>query len=314
MNNAYKYLLAGLALVILSACSKAPSCSDTDSIALVKQIYQETYNKRMDGLSEKATKPYNDWFKKLPLTVESITNDGKNTETGKQMCSATLTLTVPAETLAPVPKELLGAWTAWSKGVVEISGNRFTMPASYVLQRTEDTKVLTASLTAPSPLIEVFIHFVSADIKYGSSQTPTPSAAPVVSEASQTTNIASTSVTPDMPSIVQFVGKHPSDVLRDKFVEVKLKALLTSNYPQFVENLSVASELKDEGDYVYGSGLAPHGGGSDEAGFAIHKKTGAVYAVMLVDGKDVKWFGPTAVAKDFPSPLRKWLEDKGVKL
>lgn len=314
MNNAYKCLITGLTVMILSACSKAPACADAESIALVKQIYQEKYNKKIDGFSEMETKPYNEWFKKLLLTVDTITIDGKNAETGKQTCSATLTLTIPAEAIAALPKVFFSAWTAWSKDVVVIKENRFSMPVNYSLQRTEDTKLLTASLTDPSPLIDVFMSFVSADMKYGSSLTPTPSTVSTVSVAPQTKDVASTEVMSEMPSIIKFVGKHPSDVLNDKYVEEKLKALLTTNYPMFVENLSVASELQDEGDYVYGSGNAPHGGGSDEAGFAIHKKTGVVYAVMLVDGKDVKWFGPTAVAKDFPSPLRKWLTDKGVKL
>lgn len=311
LKNFYKYLFVSFAVVILSACSKAPSCADADSIGLVKQIYQEKYKKRMDGLSEMATKPFNQWFKDAPLSVESITNDGKNSETGKQACSAELTLSVPADALAVVPKELVGAWAAWSKGVVEIKDNRFTMPVSYVLQRTEDGKVLTASLTDPSPLIEVFINFVSADIKYKSSQTPTPTSTPTVSEAPLTKDAVSTSVTPEMPSITQFIAKQPSDALGDKFVETKLKALLTSNYAKFAENLAVASALQEEGDFVYGSGNAVQGGGSDEAGLAIHKKSGAVYAVMLVDGKDVKWFGAES-SKDLPAPLRKWLANKGV--
>jgi hypothetical protein len=120
-------------------------------------------------------------------------------------------------------------------------------------------------------------------------------------------------VTTEMPSISQFVGKHPTNLFHNKFIDTKLKALLKSNYAQFVENMSVSSEIQDAGDYIYGSGIAPHGGGSDEAGYAIHKKTGVVYAVMLVDGKDVKWFG-AAAAKDFPNPLRKWLADMGVKI
>jgi hypothetical protein len=311
LKNIYKYLLAGLAAVTLSACSKAPSCAEADSIGLVKQIYQEKYKKRLDGFSETAANPFNQWFKNAPLSVESITNDGKNSETGKQACSAELTLIVPADALSVVPKELVGAWAAWSKNVVEIKGNRFTMPVSYVLQRTEDTKVLTATLTDPSPLIEVFINFVSADLKYKSSQNPTSIDTPTVSEASSVKDTASKSVRPELASITKFIGIQPSDALGDKFVDTKLKALLTSNYAKFAENLAVASALQEEGDFVYGSGNAVQGGGSDEAGLAIHKQSGEVYAVMLVDGKDVKWFG-AAATKDFPAPLRKWLANKGV--
>lgn len=312
LNNFHKYLLVGFAIVMLSACSKAPTCSDADSIGLVKQIYQEKYNKRIEGLSEKSVKALNQWFKEAPLSVESITNDGKNSETGKQTCSAELTVTIPTAAIAALHKDHFTIWAAmYNRMGVEINGNRFKMPVSYVLQRTEDSKVLTASLTDPSPLVELFINFVGATLEIQSSSNPKPTDTPVVSEASPAKDVDSTSVTSKMPSISQFVGKQPSDALRDKFVESKLNALLTSNYAQFSDNLAVASALREDGDFVYGSGNAQHGGGSDEAGFAIHKMTGAVYAVMLVDGKDVKWFG-AAATKDFPAPLRKWLANKGV--
>lgn len=171
MNNANKYLLTGIAVVMLSACSKAPSCSDSDSIGLVKQIYQEKYNKRVNGLSETSLKALSHWFKESPLSVESITNDGKNADTGKQTCSAELTLTLPAEAIAALPQQHYTIWAAmYNKMGVEINGNRFKMSVSYVLQRTEDTKVLTASLTDPSPLIELFINFVGATLQNPSSQ------------------------------------------------------------------------------------------------------------------------------------------------
>lgn len=312
LNNFHKYLLVGLAIVMLSACSKAPTCTDEENFGLIKQIYQARFDRSIAYLPERVKQILETRFKDHPLTIESIIDEGRNSETGRQSCSATLVITLPTKLIESLPalqKERADFWAIlYREHHSEREANRFKMHVSYVLQRTVDTKALTISAIDLYPLVHLVTDYAGNNIYTLVEQEKALVASQVPPSAGE---IALLQANSEMPSITQFVGKQPSDALSDKFVDAKLKSLLTSNFNTFSENLAVASPLQEDGDFVYGSGNAVQSGGSDEAGFAIHKKTGAVYAVMLVDGKDVKWFG-AAATKDFPAPLRKWLANKGV--
>jgi hypothetical protein len=312
MNNFYKYLLAGCAVLILSACTKAPTCADEENFNLIKQIYQKKFDENNPNLPERVRNILNARFKDYPLTIESIMDDGRNSETGRQTCSASLVIALPTKLMESTPELMNNRTLIWlglnQKHRVEIDGNRFKMHVNYVLQRTADTKALTISIEDLYPFVNLITDFAGTSLYTLQEQERAIVASLVPPSAGE---IALMQSAPEMPSIAQLVGKQPADALGDKFVESKLKAFLTSNYAKFAENLAVASALQEEGDFVYGSGNAVQGGGSDEAGLAIHKKSGAVYAVMLVDGKDVKWFGAES-SKDLPAPLRKWLANKGV--
>jgi hypothetical protein len=81
----------------------------------------------------------------------------------------------------------------------------------------------------------------------------------------------------------------------------KLKSILYADYDAFYARLGVSS-FSLEGDYYVGSGNMQHRGLSDNAAFAINKQSGEVYAIMLIDGKQVKWFGKNDVST-LPTPL-----------
>lgn len=312
LSNIVKYLLTGFAIVILGACTKAPTCADEENFGLIKQIYQESFDKRTANLPERVKQILQVRFKDYPLTIESIMDEGRNTETGRQTCSADLVIVLPTKVVESaqdsISNRTLIRLGLNQKSDVKIDGNRYKMHVNYVLQRTADTKVLTITMEDLHPLAHLIIDFAGSSSYILIKE---ENALVASLEPPSAGEIALIQASPDMSIITQYIGKQPSEALADKFIETKFKALLTINYNTFAENLSVASALQEEGDFLYGSGNAPSGNGSDEAGFAIHKKSGAIYAVMLVDGKDVKWFGSGAV-KDFPAPLRKWLSNKGV--
>ncbi|TXI25969.1 MAG: hypothetical protein E6Q61_01295 [Nitrosomonas sp.] len=106
------------------------------------------------------------------------------------------------------------------------------------------------------------------------------------------------------------VGEVPYDLVRSKTWAPKFRLILGDSYDAFVERIVVSSETELEGEWVVASGLMPHNGGDDEAAFAINKRTGAVYAAMLEDGKDLSGFGFGSSWSDAPPFLQRWTAEK----
>ncbi len=106
------------------------------------------------------------------------------------------------------------------------------------------------------------------------------------------------------------VGEVPYDLVRSKTWTPKFRSILGDSYKAFVERIVVSSETKLEGEWVVASGLMPHNGGEDEAAFAINKRTGAVYAAMLEDGKDLSGFGFGPSWNDAPPFLKRWMAER----
>jgi len=93
--------------------------------------------------------------------------------------------------------------------------------------------------------------------------------------------------------------------------EQKFRTLLSTNYDKFHNNLSVFND-KEEGNYYFGSGCAPHVCSIEEAAFAIDKSTGEVSAAILTEGKEgkqIKIFGVNT-AKELPPPLYNWYKER----
>ena len=68
--------------------------------------------------------------------------------------------------------------------------------------------------------------------------------------------------------------------------------------------------VKRQGDWLVAEGFAPNSGGSDEAAFAINVSTGMVFAIMWVDGQQVRSFGVDDLRK-LPPPLLEWYRERG---
>jgi hypothetical protein len=110
--------------------------------------------------------------------------------------------------------------------------------------------------------------------------------------------------------IAKYLGKHPVELFKDQIIQKRFKLLIGGDYDHFIQNLDVGSELKLEGDYYVGTGLAAHMGGVEESAYAVSKMDSKAYAVIFTDGQNIRWFG-AAEAKDLPPPLYAWYKDHG---
>lgn len=103
-------------------------------------------------------------------------------------------------------------------------------------------------------------------------------------------------------------SQYPTELVEDLAFNSKFKELLGESYEAFHTNLSVASNVVNEGKYLFGQGCMPHACGSDIASFAIDLDTGLIYAAMLTDGSSLRTFG-TENREDFPPPLLNWMNE-----
>lgn len=108
----------------------------------------------------------------------------------------------------------------------------------------------------------------------------------------------------------ELVGIHPQDAVKDSRISQKLKSIATGNqYDNFIDNLSVADTTVVSGDYIFGSGCAPHVCSIEEGAFVINTKTGELSAAMLNEGNSLVVLGGQS-ADSLPEPLNKWYFDQ----
>ncbi|WP_241120552.1 SHOCT domain-containing protein [Achromobacter xylosoxidans] len=121
-----------------------------------------------------------------------------------------------------------------------------------------------------------------------------------------------TSPAPTTQDLSKYLGEHPNTMLNDPSVKEKFAALFGSDkaeHEHFMNNLSVAGGVKEQDGFYFGEGQADHLGGVEEAAFAINKSTGKVFAIILVEGKTIKWAGVKA-EQDLPPPLLAWNKER----
>jgi hypothetical protein len=105
-------------------------------------------------------------------------------------------------------------------------------------------------------------------------------------------------------------GKYVFDVIKMTSIKNKLEVLLdNATLKDFTNRLQVSGPVELQGEWLVGSGIAPHSGGSDEAAFAINSKSGALIGVMMIDGKQFRTFGVGDIAK-LPPPLFAWYQER----
>ena len=73
--------------------------------------------------------------------------------------------------------------------------------------------------------------------------------------------------------------------------------------------IDVSSGVELRKGFYVGAGCLPHACGIDEAAFTINRKTGEAYAIMIVDGKQITWYG-VKDASTLPAPLLKWFNER----
>jgi hypothetical protein len=112
-------------------------------------------------------------------------------------------------------------------------------------------------------------------------------------------------------NVAGLLGAYPGKVMEDAAEKTRFQMLLGDKLQDFGSALSVGSEINDSGDYLFGAGCAPHLCTGLESAYAINKKTGRPFAMILNDGS-ITAFGGSAA--DMPEVLREWARKNGAKL
>jgi hypothetical protein len=110
-------------------------------------------------------------------------------------------------------------------------------------------------------------------------------------------------------TLKRYAGKSAASLLADAGISVKLSQLLGKDYPAFKERMEVSGDVGQDAGYVWAIGNMPHEGISEVAGFAVNSKTGDVVALVLVGGKQYKFYGVNKAA-DLPTPLLEWYKQR----
>lgn len=130
-----------------------------------------------------------------------------------------------------------------------------------------------------------------------------PQAAPAVATS------AVLEVAAPLARIKPFVGKSPIEVMESTEWKSAFVEATRGHYDELHERLVVAGPVEMQGDWLVGEGIMPHGGGFNEAVFAISADTGKVYGAMIMNGEDIAMVG-FDVLKDAPTPIANWANDR----
>lgn len=128
--------------------------------------------------------------------------------------------------------------------------------------------------------------------------------------SSNTENDVITSPEEVLPPLDNYVGQHPREIFKEPAIVSKFQSLLIDpeSYGIFRPRIDVSSGVELKNGFYVGAGCLPHACGSDEAAFAINRRSGEAYAIMIVDGKQITWYG-VKDASALPAPLLKWFNE-----
>lgn len=160
-----KTLMSGAcaAAVVLAGCgSKTPTCADAETVNLVKQIYQQQFDKQHKDMSEERQKRVQFTVKDTAVTLENITTDASNPDTGKAMCSAQLTTVLPEDAVKAEPQMEQHMRAIYERQGAVLEGTKLRGNVEYTAQRTEDTGALQVALSGFMPFMGYF-HDIAMD-------------------------------------------------------------------------------------------------------------------------------------------------------
>jgi hypothetical protein len=126
-------------------------------------------------------------------------------------------------------------------------------------------------------------------------------------EAAKTANSATDGI--GSVELNRYAGKSAASLMADAGISAKLKQLLGKDYAAFKERMEVSGDVGQDAGYLWAIGNMPHEGISEVAGFAVNSKTSDVVAVVLVGGKQYKFYGVSKPA-DLPQPLLEWYKQR----
>lgn len=203
-----KTLMSGVCVAVaaLAGCgSKAPTCADAETVSLVKQIYQQQFDKQHNAMSEERQQRVQFTVKDTTVALENITTDANNASTGKAVCSAQLTTLFPEDAVKAEPQMEQYMRAIYEKQGAVLDGTKLRGQVTYTVQRTEDTGALQVALNGFMPFMGYF-HDIAMDRydrmlraqaaakKAAETQTPT---APTASQAEME---AESEVVPSAPA------------------------------------------------------------------------------------------------------------------
>jgi len=160
-----KTLISGacVAAAVLAGCgSKTPTCADAETVSLVKQIYQQQFDKQHNAMSEERQQRVQFTVKDTTVALENITTDASNANTGKAVCSAQLTTVFPEDAVKAEPQMEQYMRAIYEKQSAVLDGTKLRGQVTYTVQRTEDTGALQVALSGFMPFMGYF-HDIAMD-------------------------------------------------------------------------------------------------------------------------------------------------------
>lgn len=160
-----KTLISGacVAAAVLAGCgSKTPTCADAETVSLVKQIYQQQFDKQHNAMSEERQQRVQFTVKDTTVALENITTDANNANTGKAVCSAQLTTVFPEDAVKAEPQMEQYMRAIYEKQGAVLDGTKLRGQVTYTVQRAEDTGALQVALNGFMPFMGYF-HDIAMD-------------------------------------------------------------------------------------------------------------------------------------------------------
>ncbi|MDL5039090.1 hypothetical protein QRD40_22395 [Comamonas sp. Y6] len=194
------------AVAMLAGCgNKTPACADAETVSLVKQIYQQQFDKQHHDMSEERQQRVQFTVKDTTVALENITTDANNASTGKAVCSAQLTTVFPEDAVKAEPQMEQYMRAIYEKQGAVLDGTKLRGQVTYTVQRTEDTGALQVALNGFMPFMGYF-HDIAMD-RYdrmlraqAAAKKVTDAQAPVAPSASQAEMEAESEGSPSAPA------------------------------------------------------------------------------------------------------------------
>lgn len=338
MKKLSNLLFIFVGLLLISGCTRTPSCSDEKTVNLVKTIFansiqdsvkrdKENASKNIrqitqssdtnkvsalfDGLAEKISSS-------AQITINTIRIASHDDKIDKYTCDAELSVALPANFKKTVEGlkagspnvlkmlvagELLGfQWTEKLDGIADLNPDAVKQDIHYTSQLTEEKGEHLVELRGHMPLVEMLVAI-------GTISHMGEMNAPVKADSKNSQPQSEAAIPSDQAG--SLVGKQPSEIAGIEPYRSKLKTLLGATFETFENNLSVGDEIRHVDGYYFGSGCLPHSCNVSEAAFAISKQDQSIY-VVIMDNGEFQMMG--ADAQTLPVPLKEWVKERGGKL
>jgi hypothetical protein len=305
-----------LVVAALAGCgNKPPACGDEQNMTVVKQIFN-------DELAASNNQPSQDtgWLDKFKqgskIEFSTIRTTGLDEKIGKVSCAATMVTTFPEGAMKLLASTMLPeAFKKDYPGLnMKVNGLALSTDIEYSSQMTDDKKNLLVEVKGLQGVVEIasvagrtglFLVKAAPTTAAVAAAAETPSTnAPQATQSAQTATDGTGAT-----ELNRYAGKSAASLMTDAGISAKLKQLLGKDYPAFKERMEVAGDVGQDAGYLWAIGNMPHEGISEVAGFAVNSKTGDVVALVLVGGKQYKFYGASKPA-DLPQPLLEWYKQR----